>query len=279
MKEKYEQIKKFFIRFKRRIMTMNKLVMCLFYIAVTWVLLMDFWLVNVPARYEFQATIGVLFRNLSFAYITACIFYFINVHIQNYATKVNSYRYINNKIAKFRELGRSLMTSIKEDGGFTEPEDKSLSEQEVIEICLKIHPYREVKLDYGRLSIEFKDYYTLFVFIDSETKRLVNDLLAVKESLDSEIMMLLTFIEDCTENHINSSKGRPIKESHSESDLGSYARGIYYYHELCNKIEKHLWENKKYKNYRSEFWEIQAAENLKQLELKSEKDSDKVRVS
>ncbi|WP_416435212.1 hypothetical protein [Priestia megaterium] len=241
--------------------------------------IIDFWLVKIPEFISIGSELGIIMRGLCFAYITSFIFYFINVHIQNYKAKVKNYRYINNKILKFKELASGLMESIKESAGFKESEDKLLSEREVKEICLKVNPYQKVNLSYGRLSIRFGNYHELFVFVDSETKRLVKDLLLVKEALDSEMMMLLTFIEDCTENHINFSKGMQIKKEDMEDHLGSHATGIHSYDELCSKIVKYIWEESKdYKYYRAEYFEIEAAKNLERLKIESE-NSNKVQVS
>ncbi|NGY76018.1 hypothetical protein [Priestia megaterium] len=114
-------------------------------------------------------------------------------------------------------------------------------------IYLKVSSHQEVK--YSKFSIPFSSWYTLFDFIDLETKKVVKDLLAVKESLDSEMMMLLTYIENCAENDLNFSEGIIL----GGSTLEFYARGIHDYRKSCEKIADYVDEN--YKSYRKEFRE------------------------
>ena len=272
MKEKYEQIKTSFIRFKRRFMTVNKFMRGTFYFTLGWVVLRDFWLVNFPAKYEIMASVGLFVRNLSFAYITSFVVYFINVHLQNYKLKVRTFRYINNKCVNLQKLSISLIISLEESAKVVHSGYQKKSEQDVEKLCLKVHPLQPVT--YSGLEIPFENYYSLFNFIDLETKRLVKDLFAVKDSLDSEMMMLLTFIEDCTNQHLNYSSGFALQNN----NLEFYSKYIYEYRSLCEELIECL--DKNYEYYRKEYFDFIVEKGKKEDAEKLEKQiEDRNKVS
>lgn len=254
------QIIKLFVRLYRRFRTINRTVSTIFFLAIFTVVSMDLDLVKIPEFVSVRSEIGIIVYKLCFAYITSFIFYFINVHIQNYNAKVKTSLYVNNKIYKFGELSKGLLKCLTTSAGVVVPEGVQLSETEIKNICFKVNPCQAVSLKYGRFSFKYNDYHALLAFIDSETKRIVKDLLAVKDSLDSELMMLLTHVENCTENHMNFGKGLQVK---MEVNLGSYADGIYHFNKLCQSIHKYLHEDKTFNYYKIEHQENEKAKNLK----------------
>ncbi|OLO25282.1 hypothetical protein BTA37_29420 [Priestia megaterium] len=272
MKEKPKKREKPFELLKRRFMTMNKIVRWLFGAAVAWVLLMDFWLVNITAKYQFLAVVGSLCRNLSFAYITAFIFYFFNVHLQNYKLKVRTFRYINNKCVNLEELSIALIMSLEESAKEEHSGYQKKAKQDIKKLCLKVHPLQPLK--YGEFEIPFENYYVLFNYIDLETKRLFKDLLSVKDSLDSEMMMLLTFIENCTSQHLNYSSGIAL----ANDNLNFYSKYIYQYRSLCKELTDCL--NKNYEYYREEYYDFIIEKGRKEEAEKLEKQiEDRNKVS
>lgn len=248
MKTNFKRGKQFFTPLKRRFMTTNRIMRWILAFALAWVLLRDFWLVNILVKYKPLAVTGTLFRNLSFAYITAFIFYFLNVHLQNYKLKVRTFRYIKNKCVRLQALSINLILSLEESAGAVHIGYQKPPKEYVKNLCAKIHPLQPMK--YSELEISFDNYYLLFDFIDLETKKLVKDLLMVKDSLDSEMMMLLTFIEDCAEKDLNYSSGFAF-QSHN---LEFYSRPIYEYRSLCEDLINCL--DKNYEYYQKEYFEF-----------------------
>lgn len=215
----------------------------LLYIAILSVGLIEFWLINIPEWFPKASVIGSIWSKLCFAYITSFIFFFINVHLQSYTNKVKSFRYINNKLSVISLQSQQLLTIIQHQSHT--PNSSSLpSKDELEKWCTKISPSNKVTATSGR---QFDNWFMYFHFIDMETKRLIGDLVLVKENLDSETLRLLTNIDDLLELHINFHKGASI----SISTLKNYSNDIHRYLTLCSELIDHL--KKEFKFYQDEY--------------------------
>ncbi|PEN67159.1 hypothetical protein [Bacillus toyonensis] len=228
----------------------------LFYIAVIWVVAYEFYLVNIPEWFPKAAVLGVITDKICFAYITAFIFFFVNLHLAGYAHKVKTFRYVRNKATLIRSMSIKLMLNIKKAAGVDGNENSILSKKEFIELCKKVDPRKPIQ-SVGFLSIKFDDWFNYMNFIDLETNRLVKDLLFIRETLDSDTIRVLTDIEECLALHVNLTKGAYA----GNTDLETWADSIYDYVELCKKLVGHL--DEKYKGYAEEYHYIEGKKDLK----------------
>lgn len=188
-----------------------------------------------------SAELGIIYYKICFAYITAFIFYFINVHLQSERTKVKTYKYINNKSARIHRLCDTLISSLRDACGIPHNITLSSKENEISIYCDYIDPRQPFTLG-GWYGITFQYWQAAAEFIASENKELTRDLLFVRYSLDSDIVEILTDIDDCIQNSINLSHGRPS----ANSDMEFYSHGIIQYYSLCNKLMKTIREKYKY---------------------------------
>ncbi|MHA2957317.1 hypothetical protein, partial [Priestia megaterium] len=210
-------------------------------------------LVNVREWFPKASALGGIYRNLCFSYMTAFIFYFLNVHLQNYKTKMKNYKYVSNKIVRLAGMSGDLVYALGVKG------EEVPGKEELEKLCKETVSTNSVL--YSRLSYEFENWYDLFSYIDVETRKIVKDLLAVKESLDPDVLMMVINIENWIELYLNDTLGKLIQYP----NLEHYAPIIHEYRKLSSELESYFWD--KYEPYRQEYWEISAKENLK---IKSE---------
>lgn len=238
---------------KHRIATVRKDLSIFFVIAVVSILIIDLWLINVPEKIRVGAELGGIYYKICLAYITAFIFYFINVHLQSERTKVKTYKYINNKSVKIHQLCNTLIVSLRSACGI--PDDITISvpdkKNEISILCDYIDPRVPFTLG-GWYDREFPYWQEAAVFIAYQNKELFKDLLFVRDSLDSEIVEILTDIEDCIQNQINFGHGRPK----ANTDMKVYSSGIINYFNLCDKLKNTIGE--KYKFHSIEYIDIKS---------------------
>ncbi|MGG2066929.1 hypothetical protein [Bacillus sp. S14(2024)] len=229
----------------------------LLYIAVAWIAAYEFYLVNIPEWFPKAAILGVITDKICFAYITAFIFFFVNVHLSGYVYKVKMFKYVRNKAVLIRSMGMKLMLNIKQAAGVDKDNNSIPGKEELIKLCKKVDPRKPIQ-SVGFLQLEFDNWFNYMNFIDLETKRLVKDLLFIRETLDSDTIRILTDIEECLELHVNMTKGAYV----GNTNLETWADSIYEYLELCKKLIVHL--DKKYKGYAEEYDYIEGKKDLKE---------------
>lgn len=276
-KKKFEWLKKFKAYEKVEIFigkckTVNKTLAKLLGIAAVWVFAYDFILVKIPAWYPFLATLGLLARNISFAFITGFIFFFVNTHLSSHKTKVKTYQYTANKIAALNAFSSSLMKSINNKLGLPPDEDPE-TEEEFKKLCKKINAPTPVKYMVMAESLTFPNWYVLFKFLDMETSKIVRDLLLIRDSLDSETLRLVTSIENKVNMFINMGKGNPIGPDDS---LEFFAGYIFKYRNLCKELTAHL--NTEYKPYADEYHHLENKKTRERREQKAQQQSQQQEI-
>lgn len=246
--KKFSRVRIFIGKFK----TINKTLAKLLGIAVAWVFLYDFILVKIPAWFPGASTLGLIARNICFAFITGFIFYFINTHLPNHKAKVKTYRYLANKITSLNALSSTLITTMKSTINLINLQ-KDVEKEEVIEWCKQIQANSAISFRVRAHRIEFDNWYQLFNHLDSETSKIVRDLLLVRDVLDSESLRLITNIENEVNMFMNISKGQPLG---GDSDsLNSFSFNIYEYRRLCRELRRHLKEEYKVHEYEYHYLE------------------------
>ncbi|PEF92575.1 hypothetical protein COL10_03530 [Bacillus cereus] len=246
---------------KNRFKTVRGGMRVLFYIAVAWVVIYEFYLVNIPEWFPKAAVLGIITDKICFAYITAFIFFFVNVHLSGHAQKVKTYRYVRNKAALIRKVSINLMLNIKKANGLDINNNSTPSKEEYIELCKKVDPRGSLQ-SVGFLQLQFENWFDYMKFIESETKRLIKDLLFIRESLDTDTIKFLMDIEECLERHVNLTKGIYV----GNTSLEHWAEGIHNYIDLCQKLIEHL--DKKSKEYSEEYHYIEEQKKLKENQQK-----------
>lgn len=231
-----------------RLVTVKKNLLILFAITSISVLLRDFWLIHKTEWFPKAATVGDIYYKLCLSFIAAFIFYFINIHLPAEKLKVKMFRYISNKTSQICNLETGLIVSIQiysniDRSAFNDV--YSLLEQETDECCKIINPNDQFML-YTHIKIPFNNWFEGFNYIYHESKKTIDDLLQIKECLDSNYLEILTTIEDCL-GKINLSKGGSL----ANTNLEFYSNDIKEYTRLCDKLSKY--KRKNYIYYEREY--------------------------
>jgi hypothetical protein len=226
---------------KHRIATLRKELKILFVIALSSVLLIDLWLIKIPEWFSVGAELGALYYKICLGYITGLIFYFLNVHLESERSKVNTFKYINNKAAKIHRLCNTLIDSLRKV--YPVPHETAFSsiDEEISYLSNNINPQHPFKLG-GWYNMVFPHWFASIDFIAKENKELTRDLLFVRDSIKSDIIVILTDIDDCITNAINLGHGQPS----ANTDLEAYSYGMTQYKILCDRLIRTIRETYKY---------------------------------
>ena len=176
------------------IKALRKDISCIFIVAITSLLIIDFWLVDIPELFSGGKKLGSIIEKLCLSYISAFIFYFLVVHIKQQTDKKNIYSYIAIKsnliIAYGQAIGRDLAKFSNVTLKGTYP-DKN----ELLEICSKINPYSETNLllYMGGPSANWFQYFENNRY---ETFEAINDIYTKMTFLDTKLVKHIVEIEN-----------------------------------------------------------------------------------
>lgn len=242
-----KEIKDFFKWHK----TVRKELRVLLYITFISVILLDFWLFDVKEWFPYASNLGGLYYKICLAYITSFIFYYINIHIQSERLKSKTMIYINNKIVPIYTSARDLLYS------FSPEIDKDNVLEENIETVLSaIDPHSEGSFMFRGNELVFEDWFTALDRYYYLNKELIHDTMLFKESINSDVLGILSRIEDNLVNHVNVFKG--IKTANDSLEIIS--SGIYNHVRLTKRLvevfqEKHKIHLKEQENiFKSEYY-------------------------
>jgi hypothetical protein len=224
-------LREFFNWFK----TVRKELRYILYAAVLSVLLFDFWLFYVPSLFPYAYQLGQLWYKICLAYITSFIFYYVNVHIQGERLKSKTMIYVNNKITSIHRSNVDFISSISPT-----LEDEKVTKADYVTILTKINPHD--KATFKQRGIDF-DYENWFIALDQFykiNKELIHDTLLFKDSINSDVLGILSRIDDNLYNHVNIFKGIPT----GNLDLSIIADNLHYQFKLSEILietfnEKH----------------------------------------
>lgn len=245
-----------------RIKTVRKDLFYGFIVAVASVLAIDLWLIKITEFFPLGAEFGSIYYKICFGYITAFIFFFINVHLQNHKMKVKTLRYVSNKTARLYSGSLDLIIALKNANNIKNENYDIPSLEEIEDLCKRINPHFPMR--YGPLGTGFQNWFDFFQFMEDETKRSIKDLLDVKDALDTELLRLITNLDDCVESHLNSTRGLSV----GNQDLEFRSRSIYQYRSLCGEISIYLRTN--YKVYSEEYHFLERLERKSKMESTEE---------
>ncbi len=182
------------MKIHKNIKSLRKDLVLIFILSFVIIIIIDFWLMNVPEIIPIGAELGNIIYRLSFAYITSFIFYFLVVHIKNEKDKENLKPFTKRNVQGIISIGKSINLNLTNKSDF-------LSLDELKEICSKTPP-KISNLPYsvaGLPNISF-DFHTWFQYIDYcrlNSWEWSNYLFQKSNVLDSELSAILLEIEGC----------------------------------------------------------------------------------
>ena len=222
-------------KYWRCIKSIRQELLILFIIAFLTIILIDFWLIKVPQKFDGGAKIGSIVYRLCISYISAFIFYFLVVHLKNQKDKENIYSYISSKINSIvldsKDLAQSMSieSDVKMEGTYP-------TEEELNSICKVINPHSKAPLIINRVSnyanwIQYLNYYK------ERSNKTTQKIYLKMHFLDSDLVNLLAKIEDCTyfESIGLMIKIMPI----GNIDLLAFAPELMKYFDLIKDLEKY----------------------------------------
>lgn len=238
-----------------RIFSVRKELMILFLVAVISIVLFDFWLINVPEIFPKAAIVGLIYYKICFAYITAFLFFFLNVHLQNYKTKVKTVKFVSNKIKDIELHSRDLMLTILGQK-YDEKSFEDLKEQCKLINYKEPHTYGNSKLAFG---IARRDWSHTFNFINLSTRSLVVDLISLNVVLDSKILSLITEIEQILAEeidvhygyHVHLIEDLDLNEYYKDKSIQYWVESIFKYRNKCKELLTYL--DDEYGKYQLEY--------------------------
>lgn len=219
-----------------KITSANRTLTMVLFIALGSVILMDAVLKKIPAPFEAFVIGGNLYYNVCLAYITSYVFYFVTDYLPNYKKKVNTFRYVNNKIGCIYEdkqdfLNQIINGSQLRTNNLTEGLN-NIKQDDVRSACKNINPLSPVLLISTKGLMRFSNWYQYFDYLNRLFKDNINDLLQVQDCLDEKILKRLTNIEDYFSQHINATKGKPL----GNTDLEFFQKVIFKLHCECEMM-------------------------------------------
>jgi hypothetical protein len=184
-------------RFIKNVRSLRRDISIVFLISFSSILLINFWLINIPELFKGGEKLGQIVYGLSFAYVSAFIFYFLVVHIKNQNDKENLYSYISEKTRTVIAQAKSLISESAKIAKI-ELKDSYPDESELKTICEAINIYSNapcVTYDRGIVYLEWMQYFDLF---RTRSNDATNKILSKLQFLDSELVYKVAKIEDCS---------------------------------------------------------------------------------
>lgn len=167
----------------------------LFILAVTTVILIDFFLIHISEKFEGGERIGQLMEKLCLSYISAFVFYFLVVHTKTQKDKENLKRYIEGKVGKIIRICWEQIQSCA-SGAQVIIKDRYPDEEELNRILTKLNPNEYSYIYLGDKKASWLEYFN---YSRDRTNNVIGRLLRKMLFLESELVDKLTRIEDC--NH------------------------------------------------------------------------------
>lgn len=215
--------------------TVRKELKYILYATILTVLLLDFWLLDVPALFPYAYQLGQLWYKICLAYITSFIFFYINVHIHAERLKSKTMIYVNNKITAINRSNVDFISSFSPT-----LEDEKVTKEDYETILMTINPHDKAMFYQRGIDFHYENWFIALDQFYKINKELIHDTLLFKESINSDVLGILSRIEDNLYNHVNIFRGIPS----GNRNLSIIADNLYYQFKLSRKLietfmEKH----------------------------------------
>lgn len=228
----------------KNILSIRKDLSYIFLLSISIILLIDFWLINIPEYFHGGKKIGELVYSICFSYISGFIFYFLVVHIKSQKDKKNLYGYISTKTLIIINQAKSLITVLKERT-HVETNEKYPSSEELHCICLAIVPNSNAPITFVP-NMNNGNWLQFIEYIKKMNCESIDRIQSKLQYLDSSFISLLAKIEDCGLFQIISQA--VIMKPIGNSDLIAYKPQLSEYLNLIKELEAYY--EKKLKDYK-----------------------------
>lgn len=175
------------------IKTLRKDLGLLFIVSILIVLMINFWLIDIPQFFNKGNTIGVLIEKLCMSYISAFIFFFFVVHIKQQKDKRNIYQFVAEKSINIISCGQTIGRDLAKDSN-VKLKTYYPSKEELLEICYKINPYSEptTLVSWSGLKL---NWFSHFEKYRQDSMDSINEIYAKMPFLDAQLIKHLSLIE------------------------------------------------------------------------------------
>lgn len=187
------------LRWKNRINALPKSILLLFLVTFISIVVIEFWLINIPALVNFFAIMGVVYLKICYSFFSAFIFYFLVVHIPKEKRKLKAFRLISNKVHTINSHVFNLINALF----FRKLDRKDIYEvkaENIIEACKKNNPNSAIQVtNYDSASYEkitYNNWFDFFASTASSIKSIIKDILILNESVDAGLLEALTNLDD-----------------------------------------------------------------------------------
>ncbi len=189
--------------------TLNLWLTILFFISLGCVLIMDLWLLEIPAPFKLFVVIGKLNYGLAISYLAAYIFYLMTVHYESTQNSISVYTAANMPVKHIIVKVSSIFIDMGRKAGLSITEE-ALSEQVIQDILSKTNCYADSPVakfptshnqptvynkwvEYledidKKIKADFISLYPLYSKLDGEY---VNALYAVEQNNDLNPLILM----------------------------------------------------------------------------------------
>lgn len=227
------------------IKTLRKDLALLFIVSLLTVLMINFWLIDIPEFFNKGNTIGILAEKLCMSYISAFIFYFFVVHIKQQKDKRNIYQFVAEKSINIISYGQTIGRDLAKDSN-VKLKTYYPSKEELLEICYKIDPYSEptTLVSWSGLKL---NWFSHFEKYRQDSMDSIHEIYAKMPFLDAQLIKHLSLIESSPFFSLTKAmQNFPFKAKNE--NLLNFADKILNYLETVKEFEQFYDKNiKKYK--------------------------------
>jgi hypothetical protein len=207
----------------------------LFIVAVVTILLIDFYLIDIPELFKGGYKLGQVAYKLSMSYISAFIFYFLIVHMKAQKDKASVYTFVQLMVARIIAKAKLTLKSMCDESKVTLLGEYP-NEDELNEILRSLHPYAQAPLILGGHNSRYANWRELFVVYRNESNKATAKTLAFTPYLDAELIDLLARIED--NQHFNTTTLLENTRT-GDKDLRGWRHGFIDYFGLIDKLQSY----------------------------------------
>nr|WP_299486119.1 hypothetical protein [uncultured Allomuricauda sp.] len=219
-------------KYWRYLISVRTELIVLFIVALLTIILIEFWLIEIPEKFNGGAKFGVIVNRLCISYISAFIFYFLVVHLKTQKDKENLYSYISGKVRGILNCSEQLIDKMI-DHSKTKIKGKYPTDSELKDICRSINPHSNAPLILGKAS-NYANWIQLMLYYKQRSNKATEKVFLKINFLDSDLVILLAKIDDCS--HFQSieffSKNMPL----GNTDFLAFQPDMLKYFELINEL-------------------------------------------
>jgi hypothetical protein len=226
--------------------TVKKVLRYILYVDILFIFIYNIWLLQIPERVQWGYEFGVIVHTLSLSYISAFIFFFVNIHHSQFKSRVKGRTYVHNKISKISRLNRELHTILKD---YLEPDatkelgEEELTEEQIRAVCKKINVKQPVKVS-SIVDHTFGDWFQYFNYIHEEIMEVISSLARQNLYNDDELFEILFKIENHFDTYLNRFKGNQVNVQ--DDKLHYFDDGIVSFNLLIKELIKYREKLDKY---------------------------------